>query len=110
MDKKPLGEDKGFTAMLMLFSLTYKRPVPDYCPTHIVAKMCGGDAGETPGFVEQQILHKIMYPNEIKFYSQVQADHIPVRIPRCYFAASRKYTHICLMEQVRPNKFLTYFN
>jgi hypothetical protein len=100
IDKKRIGEDKGFTASLMLINMTFSNPVASYCPTKIVAKICGGGAGETPGFVEQQILHKIMYPNEIKFYSQVQADHVPVRIPRCFFAASRKYTHICLLEMV----------
>jgi len=97
IETRTIGEE-GFTSDVMLITLTYQTPTPGL-PERIVAKYSGGDVTAVKG-AAKYILHNVIFPNEIKFFSSAKLVGCPARFPRSYFASSFKQNHFMLMEDL----------
>jgi len=65
-----IGADKGFTSTVTLCKLKYKtKPEEGTAPDKIVVKLMGGGI-TVKKKVEKYLVHNIIFPNEIRFFSE----------------------------------------
>jgi len=103
IESKIIGEDKGFTSVCVFAELTYSDgagtndPGRDL-PKKLLVKISGGNM-ETKGLAKH-ILHKIIFPNEIRFFVENKSTNCLARWPRNFYACSRGTKHMMVMEHV----------
>jgi aminoglycoside/choline kinase family phosphotransferase len=91
---QPLGE-QGWTTQMARLAVTYGAPVAGL-PATLVAK-CAAREASTRAFFGR------FYAREVAFYQWV-APEVPLRVPRCYYAAyeAATHAHVLLLEDLAP--------
>ena len=86
---------QGWTTRMARLAVTYDAPSAGL-PATLVAKSAAQDAGTRASFGR-------FYAREVAFYRQV-APEVPLRVPRCYYAAyeATTHTHVLLLEDLAP--------
>ena len=98
MDSKIIGADKGFTSNVMLTNISYKDPPkPGTAPEKLVIKIMGADL-KVRGFIDNWILHNLIFPNEIRFFAECNVSDCEAEFPLNYFSYSRGTDHLMMME------------
>jgi hypothetical protein len=86
----------GWTTQMARLHLTYNRPETG-APDTIVVKVSAQEAGTRHFF-------RRFYQREVDFYREV-APHVPLRVPRCYYAdyEASTHDHVLLLEDMIPS-------
>ena len=83
IDAVPLGEQLGFTGIIVRFELAYDQP-EDGAPASLVGKFPSLDRFADPTTKEFMVQ---VNQREIRFYREV-APHVPIRTPHFYYGDS----------------------
>lgn len=98
MDSKIIGADRGFTSNVMLAKISYKTPPdPGTAPEKLVIKIMGADL-KVRGIVDTWIVHNLIFPNEVRFFSECNVSDCEAEFPLNYFSYSRGTDHLMMME------------
>lgn len=94
--RQPLGE-QGWTTQMARLAVTYDTPETGL-PATLVSKSSAREASTRSFFGR-------FYAREVAFYRWV-APEVPLRVPRCYYAAyeAATHAHVLLLEDLAPAK------